>query len=122
MVCRSVLSSNFLRIVSPAPSSNSTLSGTTTAASASSFGNTLAAGVHDPEVVLRFGETLFGGQPKPAHGFGIVLEDTLAVGAHEPEVGLRNGEALFGGPAGTTARLRQRPAARPSPLAYMFPR
>ena len=49
-------------------------------------------GVHDPEA--NCGSALFGGQPEPFHGFGIVLRDALAVGVHEPEV----------------VRLRRRPA------------
>ena len=60
------------------------------------FGNTVAAGVHDPEVELRIGVALFGGQPVPAHGFGIVLEDAPPAGVHVSEHELRIGETLLG--------------------------
>ncbi len=59
--------------------------------------DTLTILVPKPEVVLRTGLALFGGQPVPAHRFGEVLEDTLTIGAHVPEIELRNGVTLLGG-------------------------
>ena len=55
----------------------------------------LAIGVHAPEVELCPGETLIGSEPKPFHGFGIVLRDAFAIGVPEPEAELRNGYTLF---------------------------
>ena len=53
--------------------------------------------VHDPEVELRDGVTLFGGQAIPAHCLSLVFEDAFAIGVHDPEVVLRPGVTLFGG-------------------------
>ena len=61
--------------------------------------NTSPLDVHDPEVGLRTGVTLLGGQPEPAPGFGIVLEDALTIGVHEPETELCGGVTLLGGEA-----------------------
>ena len=44
--------------------------------------------------------TLLGGQPVPAHSFGLVLENALAVGVHDPEVELGTGVTLLGGQPG----------------------
>ena len=62
----------------------------------SAFVATLAFGVHDPEIGLRDGISLLGGEAIPAHRLGVVLGDTLAVVVHEPEIGLRNGDSLLG--------------------------
>ena len=45
---------------------------------------------------LRSGVTLLGGQPVPAHRFGVVLEDAASVSVHAPEAELRTGVALLG--------------------------
>ena len=41
------------------------------------------------------GVALLGGQPVPAHGFGLVLENAPPVGVHDPEIELRSGGALL---------------------------
>ena len=61
------------------------------------LGDTEAVVVVEPEIELRVGVALFGGEAEPAHGLGVVLGDTLAGGVHEPEIELRAGESLFGG-------------------------
>ena len=66
-------------------------------ASTESLRNTFAVVVPDPEIELRSGVTLVGGQPVPAHSFGLVLENALAVGVHETEVVLGSGVTLLGG-------------------------
>ena len=48
------------------------------------------------EIELRSGVTLVGGQPEPAHRFGLVLEDAFAQGVHDPEIELRFGGSLLG--------------------------
>ena len=60
------------------------------------LGDTVAFGVHEPEIKLRVGEPLFGGEVIPAHRLGVVLGDTFAGGVHDPEIVLRLGEPLFG--------------------------
>ena len=57
--------------------------------------DTLAGGVHDPEVVLGAGVTLLGSQPVPAHSFGLVLRYAPAVVVHGPEVVLGRSVALL---------------------------
>ena len=46
---------------------------------------------------MGFGVTLLGGQPVPAHSFGIVLEDAPPVVVPDPEIELRSGVTLVGG-------------------------
>ena len=53
--------------------------------------------VHQPEVVLCDGVTLFGGAVVPSDGFGVILWDATAVGVHDSEVPLRFNIALLGG-------------------------
>ena len=62
----------------------------------SAFVATFAFVVHEPEIGLRLGEPLFGGEAIPAHRLGVVLGDTLAFIVHEPEIELRTGVALLG--------------------------
>ena len=59
--------------------------------------------VHEPEVELRFGMVLRGGQTVPAQRFSVVLEyeDTSAHVVHEPEVELRFSVTLHGGLTGS---------------------
>ena len=71
------------------------MNGSAASRSASSFGTPSPIGVHAPEVELCPGETLIGSEPKPFHGFGIVLRDAFAIGVPEPEAELRNGHTLF---------------------------
>ena len=51
--------------------------------------------VHEPEVGLRAGDTLVGGETVPADRFGIVLRHAFAAGIFEPAVELRGGIALL---------------------------
>ena len=63
------------------------------------LGNTVAVGIHDTEVVLRFGETLLRSLPVPAHGLGSVLREAVTICVHEREVELRGGVTLLGAAA-----------------------
>ena len=56
----------------------------------------LAGVVHEPEVELRSGDTLIGGQAVPAHRFGVVPGNSFAPGVHAPEVELCLGVTLLG--------------------------
>ena len=56
----------------------------------------MAIRVHEPEIVLRAGVPLRGGQPILAHGFGGVLWGALASVVLEPEIKLRLGLPLRG--------------------------
>ena len=40
---------------------------------------------------------MFGSEPVPPHGFGIVLRDALTTGVHDPEIELRGDVTLLGG-------------------------
>ena len=68
------------------------------AASAMSF-STPRPSVQARKLVLRLGEPLLGGQPEPAHGFGLVLGDApqKALAIRETEDNLRLGVFLLGG-------------------------
>ncbi len=58
---------------------------------------------------LRTGVTLIRSEPKPAHGFGIVLENAPAVGVLETEDELRTGVTLIGAAADFRERVRVLP-------------
>ena len=59
------------------------------------FRYALALVVHDPDVELRFGETLLRSLPEPLDGFGLVFGNTVAAVIHDTEVVLRTGETLL---------------------------
>ena len=81
------------------------------------------SGVPDPEVELRTGEALLGGEAVPAHSFGLVLENAPAVGVHETEVVLGSWrQALLGGQPVPAPRFGLVLRERPRPLLYMRPR
>ena len=83
----------------------------------------MAGVVPDPEVELRIGVTLFGGQPKPARRFGIVLRHARAIAPYMfPSMNC----ALDVRPCSAASRYQRTASASssrtPRPLAYMFPR
>ena len=65
---------------------------------------------------------LLGGQPVPAHRFGLVLENAPPGVVPEPEVELGERRGPDPQPAGTSAPLRPSSLRTPHPLAYMTPR
>ena len=62
--------------------------------------------MHETEVELGTGVTLLGGQPVPAHSFGLVLENAQPVDIHDPEVGLGTGVTLSCAFAGSAPNCR----------------
>jgi hypothetical protein len=58
------------------------------------LGNAAAFCVHDPEIVLSFGDALVRREAIPLHCLGIVLRHAMAGRVHDPEIVLGIGDAL----------------------------